>query len=102
MLDASLARTAMPPTVLGPILDDSVQSIVVGFWRELLERDDFEDDADFFDLGGHSLLAMQLLARIHEHFGIELSLVDLFDHGRLRQQVNLIERELVTTLRQGR
>ncbi|NOK31919.1 amino acid adenylation domain-containing protein [Corallococcus exercitus] len=32
----------------------------------------------FFDLGGHSLSATQVLARVRQHFGVELSLPDFF------------------------
>ncbi len=34
---------------------------------------------DFFQLGGHSLLGTRLAARLHERFGTELSLLDVFE-----------------------
>jgi len=48
-------------------------------WTEVLGVPHANVHEDFFELGGHSLLAMQLLSRIREHFGIELTIVDLFD-----------------------
>ncbi|RPK80092.1 non-ribosomal peptide synthetase [Streptomyces sp. ADI98-10] len=37
-------------------------------------------DAGFLDLGGHSLLAARLAARIREHFGVPMSIADVFRH----------------------
>ena len=55
---------------------------LAGIWASLLPIPRFELDDDFFDLGGHSLLAVQLLTRIRETFGVELSL-DLIYSGKL-------------------
>jgi acyl-coenzyme A synthetase/AMP-(fatty) acid ligase len=38
---------------------------------------------NFFLLGGHSLLGTQLLTKIREVFGVDLSLLSLFDHPTL-------------------
>lgn len=46
-----------------------------------VERVSVKDN--FFLLGGHSLLGTQLLTRIKESFGVELSLLSLFDHPTL-------------------
>jgi len=48
---------------------------------------------NFFDVGGHSLLAMQLLSRIRESFGIELTLRTIFetsDVAELSAQIDLV------------
>ncbi|MFJ6615805.1 amino acid adenylation domain-containing protein [Streptomyces sp. NPDC091289] len=37
-------------------------------------------DAGFLDLGGHSLLAARLAARLREHFGVPMSIADVFRH----------------------
>nr|WP_307666259.1 non-ribosomal peptide synthetase [Streptomyces sp. V2I9] len=37
-------------------------------------------DAGFLDLGGHSLLAARLAARVREHFGVPMSIADVFRH----------------------
>ncbi|MDF9756303.1 type I polyketide synthase [Pseudomonas hunanensis] len=65
---------------------------IAGFWSELLGIEQIGVTEDFFDLGGHSLLATQLNARIHQRFGVELSLEDLFDHPTVEATVNLLLR----------
>lgn len=43
-------------------------------WKELLNLETIGVHDNFFDLGGHSLLAVQLLSRVRQVFGVELSL----------------------------
>ena len=49
---------------------------------------------NFFLLGGHSLLGTQIIARLREIFGVELSLRTVFDHPRLEDLAAEIERAL--------
>jgi amino acid adenylation domain-containing protein len=49
---------------------------------------------NFFMLGGHSLLGTQLIARLREIFGVELSLRTVFDHPRLEDLAAQIEQIL--------
>jgi amino acid adenylation domain-containing protein len=52
---------------------------VAAAWAEVLQvaRPGVFDN--FFELGGHSLLGTQLIARLHERFGVELPLRTLFE-----------------------
>ncbi|MEM9444829.1 MAG: amino acid adenylation domain-containing protein [Verrucomicrobiota bacterium] len=44
-----------------------------------LEIDEIGVEENFFELGGHSLLVTQLIAKVVETFGVELTVIDLFD-----------------------
>jgi amino acid adenylation domain-containing protein len=81
-----LAATAPPaaPTQpwAAPVADwqAELDSAVGALVCDLLGLDSVGRDDDFFALGGHSLLGAQLVVRVHEQFGVELRLRDLFDH----------------------
>jgi amino acid adenylation domain-containing protein len=65
-----------------------------------LERVGANDN--FFLLGGHSLLGTQLLTRISETFGVELSLLTIFDHPTLAGMSAEIENLILAKLDQSR
>jgi amino acid adenylation domain-containing protein len=50
---------------------------------------------NFFLLGGHSLLGTQLIARLRDAFGVELSLRSVFDHPTLEDLALEVERALL-------
>jgi amino acid adenylation domain-containing protein len=53
---------------------------------------------NFFLLGGHSLLGTQLIARVSETFGVELPLLQLFDHPTLAEMSDAIETLILAKL----
>jgi amino acid adenylation domain-containing protein len=53
---------------------------------------------NFFLLGGHSLLGTQLIARVSEAFGVELPLLQLFDHPTLSEISDAIETLILAKL----
>ncbi|WP_270171062.1 HAD-IIIC family phosphatase [Paenibacillus sp. SYP-B4298] len=57
---------------------NQTEEIVAAIWRELLQLERISVHDSFFFIGGHSLLAHQVLYRIRDAFGIELSLDVLF------------------------
>ncbi|NEE10096.1 hypothetical protein G3M58_27055, partial [Streptomyces sp. SID7499] len=52
---------------------------------------------NFFDLGGESLLAMQLMARLRDRCGAELSLRRIFDAPTAAELALLIDRAAPAT-----
>ncbi|MFO7525767.1 MAG: amino acid adenylation domain-containing protein, partial [Ignavibacteriaceae bacterium] len=52
-------------------------------WNELSGVSDINPNENFFDLGGDSLLMGRMQIRINNEFGINLSIVDLFQYSTL-------------------
>lgn len=93
-------RSALPAPAVGNLLPDeefvAPQGIVEQRLAEIIasllhvERVGARDN--FFLMGGHSLLGTQLLTRISSTFGVDLSLLGLFDHPTLSEMSGEIER----------
>ncbi len=99
-------RAALPtPTPANILTDDrfdppqsEVEHWLAALLTNLLGVDRIGRDDNFFRLGGHSLMGAQLIAKIQERFGVELSLRSLFDHpsvhGIASEIDNLIRSQL--------
>jgi len=95
-----LDRAALPqPTAENILRDDSIEepqspieehlTVVLS---DLLSVARVGSEDNFFTLGGHSLMGAQLIAKIRESFGVELSLRTLFDEPTPRGMSAEIER----------
>jgi len=62
---------------------------IAGIWQQLLNVDQVGRHDHFFELGGHSLLAVQLVVRMRETFGVDISLKSLFERPSLSQLADL-------------
>jgi acyl carrier protein len=64
----------------------------------LLGLDKVSVQDNFFLLGGHSLLGTQLIARVRDAFGVELTLRALFDAPTIAGLAAQVEELLLTKL----
>jgi amino acid adenylation domain-containing protein len=55
-----------------------LETAIVGIWQALLGIERIGRHDNFFELGGNSLLAIQLVTRMNQAFGVELSLPSVF------------------------
>lgn len=55
---------------------ETLEADLADLFCEVLGRQMTHLDVDFFEEGGHSILAIQLLARVQERFGIEISIAE--------------------------
>jgi amino acid adenylation domain-containing protein len=81
---------AGPAAAGGPKPENQIEATVAAIVAELLEVPEVGMDQNFFLLGGHSMLGAQLIVRLEDMFGVEVSLRYLFDHptpGELAAEV---------------
>ncbi|WP_255006149.1 non-ribosomal peptide synthetase [Roseovarius sp. M141] len=91
-LNAALRGMAVPK-------DEAVQTAPEGefenalfqIWRNVLERDDFGAESDFFMLGGHSLLAHNVAVRAQTATGRRVKVADVFAFPKLCDLARHIE-----------
>ncbi|MCG8671304.1 MAG: amino acid adenylation domain-containing protein [Pseudomonadales bacterium] len=69
--------------------NDSEEKIA-DIWCQVLNLSEVSVTANFFDLGGHSLLATQVVSRLRQAFGVELSVRSLFESPTIEALVNVI------------
>jgi amino acid adenylation domain-containing protein len=62
--------------------------------RDLLECEQIAAHDNFFLAGGHSLLGMQLIMRVDEEFGVDLTLQELFEAPTIERLALLIDAKL--------
>ncbi len=78
----------------------AVEEELVKILAPLLKLERVGVNDNFFLLGGHSLLGTQLIARISETFGVDLTLLKLFDHPTVAEMSVEIE-DLILARVQG-
>jgi amino acid adenylation domain-containing protein len=91
--DSQLLECMAAKTPASPI-EEELLAVV----RQLLANDAVSAQDSFFLAGGHSLLAMQLLMRLQDAFGVDLSLRQLFEAATVERLAPLI----ATTLEKKR
>lgn len=64
---------------------------VAAIWEMILERQQIGIRDNFFDLGGHSLKATRVISKIHEVFGVQIDLKNLFIDPTVEHLSNYIE-----------
>ncbi|WP_148054022.1 phosphopantetheine-binding protein, partial [Pseudomonas brassicacearum] len=82
--DGSLDSYAQFPSAEAEVADEAapsseLQTLIGQIWREQLQVEQFQAANHFFLLGGNSIAATQVLARLRETLGLELTLRLLFE-----------------------
>ena len=71
------------PTI-NPSSSDAATTAVARIMASVLDVELIDSDVEFFDAGGDSILAAQLLPRLEQEFGKQLTMVDLFQASTAR------------------
>jgi amino acid adenylation domain-containing protein len=63
-----------------------LERAIAEIWQEVLRGDVAPgSDENFFDAGGDSLRLLAIHSRLREHFGVDVSVTDLFEHSTIRR-----------------
>jgi amino acid adenylation domain-containing protein len=91
-------RAALPGVNGNRLADESyvaprtlVEEELVKILAPLLKLEHVGVNDNFFLLGGHSLLGTQVIARVSDTFGVDLTLLKLFDHPTVAEMAGEIE-----------
>jgi len=104
--NGKLDREALPAAGPHNTLDHSafrapqtaIEARVARIVAELFHIESVGLDDDFFALGGHSLLGTQLLLRLGDAFGVELSLAHIFEAETVAKLSAVIENQFISEL----
>jgi acyl carrier protein len=108
-----LNRAALPGVNGNRLSDEAyveartlVEQEMVKILIQLLKLKRVGVNDNFFLLGGHSLLGTQVIARVSETFGVDLTLLKLFDHPTVAEMSaeieNLIMSKVESAAKTGR
>ncbi|WP_367184874.1 amino acid adenylation domain-containing protein [uncultured Bradyrhizobium sp.] len=84
-----ITRSALPgliasgATVPAVAPRSKLEAQLAAIWSKVLEVDGIGVDQDFFALGADSLAVTQVLSRLREQFGVDLTFGDVFDAGTI-------------------
>lgn len=70
--------------------DETVISQLSAIWSEVFASAPLGAEADFFELGGDSALALNLVAKIHQNFHLQASLLLVYDYPQLGEMAKYI------------
>ena len=104
--NGKLDRDALPSADAGNTLQEDefvaprtpLEERVTAIIANLLGLDRVGVNENFFLIGGHSLLGTQLIARVRDAFGVDLSLRSIFDSPAPAELAKEIERLMVARL----
>ncbi len=90
-LDVEQPGAATPP--LAP--RNPTEEQLLAIWHEVTATRGAGVRDDFFAAGGHSLLAARLLLRVRHVFGVEVPLVEFFDHPTIEDLAANVEERML-------
>lgn len=72
---------------------DSIETLLVGIWEEVLDFHPVGVTDNFFELGGHSILATRLFARVESKFRKRLPLGTLFEAPTIEEFAVILRKD---------
>jgi hypothetical protein len=103
--NGKLDRAALPePTSEGDARGfiaprTTTEEILVDLWRDVLQVERVGVEDNFFELGGHSLLATQVITRVRDALGTELTLAQFFTTPTIARLALVVEQALIEEIK---
>ncbi|MGB5980470.1 MAG: amino acid adenylation domain-containing protein [Cyclobacteriaceae bacterium] len=69
----------------------TIESSLISMWNSFFGKGDIQSYDDFFDIGGDSLQALTMIGRIHQAFGLEISIKTFFENSKLSRLAAYLE-----------
>ena len=98
--DGRLDREALPAIEAMPKSDDQAklplgetERIIADIWKQVLKIDEVGVEQNFFELGGNSLIIPEVHTALQDAFGVNLTVVELFQYPTIRSLAELLEAE---------
>jgi amino acid adenylation domain-containing protein len=77
----------------------TTEEIMAEIWRDVLQLPRVSVHDNFFELGGHSLLATQVIARVHDALGTDLTLAQFFTSPTVARLAAVTEQALIDEIK---
>lgn len=71
---------------------NQTEKVLLGIWKTLLQSENISVEDSFFDIGGSSVLSFQLVVKIREEVGCDISVTDVFEYPTIRSMSVHIQR----------
>lgn len=102
-----LDKNRLPPIGSSGTEEESLPSTptehgLAKLWCELLNLPNIDVQEGFFDLGGHSLLVTQLLVKVNNKFGVNLTVHDLFNCPTVADMAKTIDQLKINNIRKDK
>ena len=92
---AQSADTNLLERTIASVPATEIEGRLLAIMRELLGNQTITEKDNFFLAGGHSLLGMQLVMRLGEAFGVDLTLRQLFEAPSVDRLAAVVEAQLM-------
>eukprot|EP01052_Picozoa_sp_SAG31_P018909 SAG31_NODE_1358_length_8643_cov_11.893375_5_plen_937_part_00 len=95
-----LDRQALPPIVkreskAAPKRDGNptsrLEEVIMACWIKMLETDNVGKNENFFEVGGHSLLAGKLIGELTSVYGLNVSVLDLYEYPTIASLAKFLQ-----------
>ena len=79
------------PSHASPLPKSALEREIAAIWSNVLACANVPGDVAFLEMGGNSVQAMQILVRVRERLGIDMTAKDFFELPTIASQARFLE-----------